>query len=116
MNTKQVVVYVAGPFRGTSHWQQEQNVRNAEAMALEVWKLGHVALCPHTNTRFFQGELPDDAWLIGDIELLKRCDVLLVCEGWRDSKGTLAEIACAQLNDLTVLYSLNEFKAFLESR
>jgi len=30
--------------------------RRAEELALRVWRLGCVAvICPHTNTRFFQG-------------------------------------------------------------
>ena len=49
------LVYIAGPFRGSSAWDIEENIRVAERAALEVWKMGAAALCPHTNTRFFQG-------------------------------------------------------------
>ena len=57
------VVYIAGPFRGPNAWEIEQNIRRAESLALEVWRAGAAALCPYTNTRFFQGAAPDDVWL-----------------------------------------------------
>ena len=58
------VVYVAGPFRGRDSWEIESNIRRAEALALEVWRAGAAALCPHANTRFFQGAA-DDGVMIG---------------------------------------------------
>src|SRR4029453_16217384 len=66
------VVYIAGPVRGASGWQMEQHARVAEALALEVWKLGAVALCPHTMTRFYGGEAPEALWLAGMLELVTR--------------------------------------------
>ena len=57
------VVYVAGPFRGPNAWEIEENIRRAERLALEVWRLGCACLCPHTNTRFFQGAAPDAVWV-----------------------------------------------------
>ena len=38
------VVYVAGPFRGDSHWDIEQNIRRAEELSLEIWKAGGAGL------------------------------------------------------------------------
>ncbi len=32
------LLYVAGPYRAKSEWQLEQNIRNAEAVALELWQ------------------------------------------------------------------------------
>lgn len=53
------VIYIAGPFRGPDSWAIEQNVRAAEALALEVWRMGAVAYCPHAMTRFYQGAAPE---------------------------------------------------------
>lgn len=103
---RELVIYIAGPFRGRSAWEIEVNIRNAERLALEVWKLGMVALCPHCNTRYFQGELEDDAWLVGDLELLRRCDALLVGPGWQQSAGTRGEIDAAVTHGIPVFYTL----------
>ena len=100
------VVYIAGRFRGPDAWQRELNIRRAEEAALWVWSIGLVALCPHTNTRFFDGALPDHVWLDGDIELLKRCDAILMVNGWQDSTGACAEKVVAEQLGLPVFYEI----------
>lgn len=90
------VVYIAGPFRGPNAWEIEQNIRRAEAVAFEVALRGAMPLVPHANTRFFQGTIADSFWLDGTMELLRRCDAVMLVRGWRDSKGTCAEIVEAK--------------------
>lgn len=111
------VAYIAGPFRaanpdGTQNaWRIQQNIMNAMGVALEVWKLGHVALCPHANTMFYQHAAPDSVWLDGDIELLRRCDCLITVPGWVASSGARHEVHVA-LNELKipVFHSVTEFQ------
>lgn len=107
------VVYIAGPFRGPSAWAIEQNIRRAEEAALEVWRLGAAALCPHTNTRFFQGAAPDDVWLTGDLELLRRCDAVLLVVGWDQSSGARREKEVAEEIGLPVFDALRDLSAWL---
>lgn len=106
MQSPLIVVYIAGPFRGSSAWAIHKNVNWAEALAFEVWKEGFVALCPHTNTRNFNGALPDKTWLEGDLELLRRCDVLLTTEDWRRSSGARAEVEYAIEHGIQVYHTL----------
>ena len=44
------LIYIAGPFRSLKEpydfWEQEENVRYAERVALAVWGAGQVAVCP----------------------------------------------------------------------
>lgn len=102
------VVYIAGPFRAESAWGVEQNIRRAEELALEVWRTGKAAaICPHTNTRFFQGATPDDdVWLKGDIEILHRCDAVLLTPDWERSSGARAERKVAQEAGIPVFHNL----------
>lgn len=109
------VVYIAGPFRGPNAWEIEQNIRRAEEQALLVWRLGAAALCPHTNTRFFQGAAPDDVWLNGDLELLARCDAVYAITGWLASSGARAEVEFAQEHGIPVCVSLEDVAWFLNS-
>ena len=108
-----IVVYIAGPFRASNAWEIEQNIRRAEEDALEVWKLGAAALCPHTNTRFFQGAAEDELWLRGDLEMLGRCDAVLMVYGWQVSTGATAEREHALKKGIPVVYSLEELKCLL---
>jgi hypothetical protein len=102
-------VYVGGPFRGKNHWDIEQNVRRAEQMALGIWATKRAAaLCPHTMCRYYQGALEDEVWEIGLLELMKRCDALLLVDGWENSEGTLAEIKLAKECGIPIFESFND--------
>jgi hypothetical protein len=108
------VVYVAGPFRGPDAWTVAQNVRRAEETALEVWRLGAACICPHANAAHFQGTLPDHVWLDGDLEMLRRCDAVLMVDGWGQSVGAKAEREEALRCGIPVLYSLGDLKDWLQ--
>lgn len=97
------VVYVAGPFRGPNHWAIHKNIRRAEEIAFDIWRVGAVALCPHLNTIHFQDALPDDAWLTGDLELLRRCDAVVMVPGWEYSQGAQAERKYAKEHNIPVI-------------
>lgn len=107
------VIYVAGPYRGPDAWAIESNIRRAEALALEVWRLGAVALCPHCNTRFFQGAAPDAVWLEGDLELLRRCDAVILTPDWEDSRGARVERELAARLGLPIFDTLEPLAEWL---
>lgn len=108
------LVYVAGPFRGPSSWDIECNIRRAEALALEVWRLGAAALCPHCNTRFFQGAADDKVWLEGDLEMLRRCDALIVTPDWSRSSGARAEVKFAYEHGIPCFNNLASLQLYLK--
>lgn len=107
------VVYIIGPFRADNAWEIEQNVRHAEEMALQIWRMGAAVICPHTNTRFFHGAAPDDVWLTGDLEILKRCDAAFCTGQWRTSPGSMKEIALCTAHSIPVFASIGELSDFL---
>ena len=95
------LVYIAGKYRANTEWGLEQNIRQAEDAAIKLWQQGYVVFCPHKNTAHFGGVCPDSVWLDGDLEILKRCDVIYMLKGWRNSKGATAELELAKkLNGL----------------
>lgn len=49
-------------------------------------RAGCFALCPHTNTRHFDKELPDEVFLAGTLEMLRRSDAILLIPGWTRSQ------------------------------
>lgn len=91
MSLRLPVVYIAGPYRARTTWRIQQNIRAAQETALRVWKIGAVALCPHANTALFDGEADDSVWLDGDLELLRRCDAVVMVNGWEQSQGATSE-------------------------
>lgn len=109
------IVYIAGPFRGPNAWVVEENIRRAERLALEVWRMGAAVLCPHTNTRFFDGAAPDKFFLEGDLEMLRRCDAVLMTGDWEKSTGARAEQAFALGHGIPVFYHLSHVKDWLNA-
>jgi hypothetical protein len=109
------VVYVAGPYRGANNWEIENNIRRAEALALVVWQLGAAAICPHANTRFFQGTASDETWLLGDLEILKRCDAVLLTPDWVASAGARAEYEFAKERGIPRFENVKDLEKWLNS-
>lgn len=109
------IIYVAGPFRAPTAWDIEQNVRRAEAAALDVARIGAMPLCPHTNTRFFHGQLTDGFWLRGTLELLRRCDALYLYDPATEilSAGTRVEVEEALARKIPVLRSIDAVRRWV---
>jgi len=103
-------VYVAGPFRDRNSgpdgrynfYQQERYIRSAEAVAWQFWRMGFSVICPHLNTAPFQGSLPDDVWLQGDLEQVRRSDFVVLAPGWEASSGTRNEMEFAYRHGIRV--------------
>jgi hypothetical protein len=50
------------------------------------------------------GECPDDYFLEGDIEILKRCDIIYMLKNWDSSLGARDELKLAKKIGLEVVY------------
>jgi hypothetical protein len=107
------VIYIAGPFRGATPWDVEQHVRHAEALAFEVAQLGAMPLCPHTNTRFFHGTMTEQFWLDGTVELMSRCDGVVLTDDWHRSLGARDEVARAHQLGLPVFDTVDALRVWL---
>lgn len=121
-----MLLYVAGPYRG----DVTENIAKARAVGIEIWKAGHVAIVPHLNTAHFEEDsnLKDDVFLNGDIDILRRCDGIVLVPGWEESEGANSELMYAkyldmpiwiypeipQLQPVEVKYSI-QVKAFMET-
>lgn len=100
------LVYLAGPYRGKSkfkplNWLQRQiNIYKAARVARELWKMGFAVICPHMNSKNFDGICPEENFLDGDVEILSRCDFVVVLPDWSSSLGTTNEIMEAKAEEI----------------
>lgn len=113
------VVYIGGPYRAPTPWDIECNVHVARCLAAEVVRQLHeldvFPLTPHANTAHFDNLAPDEYYLKGTLEVLRRCDALLLLPGWERSSGTREEKAEAERLGIPIFYRIEELKFWLEA-
>ena len=105
------VVYIAGPYRGRSRAEVELNIQVARKVGVMAARAGWSPLIPHANTGHLDEVAPDlseEFWLEATLELMRRCDAVLLCPGWQVSTGTRAEIREAKALGLPVYESLDQ--------
>jgi nucleoside 2-deoxyribosyltransferase len=93
-------VYISGPYSAPTNYQRQLNIHRAWCLAANVWKIpGMYAVCPHANTAHMDGisgGTPEEDWqrfIAADLDLLARCDAVLMTLGWADSRGARLEHA-----------------------
>jgi hypothetical protein len=96
------LVYIAGPFRAMSAYiPGVQDIFAVQENIMVAMKVG-------ANTMFFTAAAPDEVWLEGDQELLRRCDAILMTPNWQRSSGASAEHALALDAGIPVFYELRQ--------
>jgi hypothetical protein len=111
------IVYLAGPYRpyvdddGTRHGIAE-NVREAGKLGIQIWKRGYVALVPHTLTYLSPAQqrqdggiadVPPEQFMDGELELIRRSDMVVLMPNWQISKGAVIEKDYAESVGIPVL-------------
>jgi len=89
------VVYVIGPYRAKTVNEILHNIYEARRVAEELWRKGYAVICPHLNSAFMDGHVPDEVFLKADQEILGRCDGFALVRGWERSEGSLDEVRLA---------------------
>lgn len=98
------IVYVAGPYRGLNHAAIELNIQSATAVGLEAIRKGWSPIIPHKNTGHLDQlvNLPDQFWLDATMELMLRCDAVVLCPGHDRSVGTAEEVRRARARGIPI--------------
>jgi len=110
------IIYVAGAYRADSENGVFENIVAARAVAQKLWHKGWAVICPHMNTAFMGSNKHDTIFLDGDLEILSRCDAILMLPGWHESIGANMEYDLARLRNLIVYYDIAEVPDEMVSR
>lgn len=111
------VIYVAGPLFGPNDWEIRRNIHRAAGLGYEVAKLGCYPVIPHTNTgSVFIGTMTPEFWYAGTLELMRRCDAVILVAGWEDSKGSRDEVEEAKRRNTPVFERVEELKTWLKAK
>jgi len=101
------IVYIAGPYTADSYRGVDFNIEIARKAAVFLARHRIAYICPHLNSAHFDTALPTipySYWTNMYLELLRRCDAILLVGYWRNSKGTQVEIAEAERCGIPVLH------------
>lgn len=114
-NVRPPLVYIAGPFGADTPDAHQANVRRAALYRAPIARLGCYPVCPHTNTSELGGPTGKSSdpkeqkfWYDASMELLRRCDAIVMIPGWQTSTGAKMEKDFAQANGIPVLFSDHE--------
>lgn len=111
------LIYIAGPFTGPTAWDIAENVREAERHGLLVAKQGGMPVIPHANTHLFHGQLTEEFWYAGTLQLMRACHGVYLCPRWRASAGARCEQQEAHRLEIPVFDSpvdLGQLPRFIE--
>ena len=98
-------VYISGLY---TNGDTQHNIEVARQAMWELMRLKHVPFCPHTMTaggEHAEGLTYDDLLRI-DLEWLGQCEVILMLDGWEESKGAKIEHEWAKYLGLKIFYDI----------
>lgn len=103
-----MIIYLAGPIRPKGKRTLEDNVATAKNIALRLWKAGYAVISPHANSdlpiTLADKVVEAGKWLKGDLEIMSRCDAVVVLPDWEQSEGTRGEVVFAQERNIPVFF------------
>lgn len=77
------------------------NVWRGRQAAVKLWKAGFAVICPHLNSLTIAMAIPDEDEIVKlDLEIIRRCDFVVVLDNWRGSVGSVIEIRCCEINEI----------------
>jgi len=110
------LIYVAGPYRARLPSEVEINIHNAWRLGVEVAKLGAMPVIPHANSAHMDGLQSDDFWLEATLELMRRCDAVILTPNWERSFGARGEVDEAKRCGIPIFYGLATLECWLREQ
>lgn len=103
------LAYISGAYSAPNTYTTKQNIQHAERVHAEVLRAGYASICPHLNSAFMDGVIDYRGWMDVDIEIVRRCDFMVMVPGWERSAGACEERAVAIGLGMAV-YTLRQFR------
>ena len=93
-----LIIYLAHPYSALTLEGVEANVANAEKVGRAMIEKGYGIYIPGKATLHMDlmtesyDEIPCSYFYELGLEMMSRCDILLLCPGWEDSRGCRLEL------------------------
>ena len=104
--------YLSGPMSASRALDRVRHTFRALEVSHQLWEMGLLHYCPHANSpQIGTTDVAYETWMAMDLEVLRRCDWLLLIDGWNDSEGCKREFNVAMNLGIPVAFTLAEAKA-----
>ena len=110
------LAYIAGAYSAPTPHEREINIQDAWRLGAEVAALGVLPVVPHMMSAHLDALQPQEWWLAATLELMRKCDVLVLLPSWRRSTGTQGERLEAEGMGMPVLHGVDDLKLWLRGR
>lgn len=107
------LVYIAGPYTAPTRCEEEANIQRAREVADRVARAGAFPVCPHLLGAGLEDAGDAAFWYEGTLELMRRCDAVVLVPGWEKSKGAQNEAGVADIRNMLLFRAQDEWPAFL---
>lgn len=106
-------IYVAGAYSADNPLEILDNMRRGINKSIEVFAAGLSPFSPWLDFQFHLMRNDNQRFTVQNyydysMNWLEVSDAVLVVEGWKNSRGTKAEIARAEELDIPIFYSLDD--------
>lgn len=98
-----MIIYTAGLY---SKGNIDDNIEVARKCAIDLWERGFTVICPHLNTAHFEVDckVGYEDYMRGDLEIIARCDAVVMLPNWELSEGAKQEKQFAISRDIPIYY------------
>lgn len=100
------LLYVAGPYSANGMCTEEDHIRRAEEVSIQLIRNHFHVICPHKNTSGYEKYEDDninfDTWIAIDLNILKRCDGLYLFGDYAKSRGAMIEFRYARKKTMPI--------------
>jgi len=100
---RKVLLYISGKLTEGDISSSLDNIEYAKTIFEKYLELGFSVFCPHLNCSF-RTSLSYNDWLEMDLEVLSRCDGIVMLSNWMHSRGAILELKYAIENNISLFF------------
>lgn len=99
--------YLSAPMSAPDALTRTFHALAAKRISHELWEAEILHYCPHANSPAIGStDVGYESWMAMDLEVLRRCDFIIMAGNWTESPGCRRELAMAMHLGKPVVYSV----------
>ena len=115
MAKKMKFIYISGPISASARYIEYENCLHARQWAQMVMQCGAAVHCPHLCYLAGLIDILDwETFIAMDIEIIKRCDAILMIGAWQGSSGCIEEYNAAQEAGILIFTTISQVRDFVK--